>query len=543
MLQQTTQKTVPYWIIGLFFLLAINVGFLILFVRTPQGHRYTGIGLESTGDKLVYYSMLRQGMQGDLFMRNTQTSEPQRALLFSPHWWLIGGTAAMTRIPMEAAYHIYRIIFAALFVWILYRIVRELPMTPAYRIVTYASVLFGSGFGWFYMQLHPQDSNPIIHWMYYFQNTPADIYVTEMNTFTSFVQSPLFMLSYILLLACLYVLMRALRRPSHRTDVLLGVLSFLLIIIHPYDAMVLLGVICSFIVWRIVTARQQALIRTGLYAFGGSMLAYAYTWWSFQSEPALKGWLEQNITYSPRAGMYMWSLGIFFVLWLIGMYRVFAAREKDPWIVLMAIWSVLVWVLLYLPLPINRRLSNAWFVPIAIIGVYGLYAYLKNVRSFVMRSAIISIIIMCGLSGTLWRLIIYATYTPTLTEKYAYYLDPYIDTVLTTVNRSFTQRDVVLSNEPVISMLSGAYSPARIYVGHGHQTVNFLSKQQSAQWFFGTNSGPKAQADKEAFIRSSGITALIVYRPSLTTDVSWLASAVFLQRIYSNEAADVYRVL
>ncbi len=524
------------WYVGiiLLFLLATNAGYLSSWFRTPPSHRYTGIGLESLGDKLVYYSMIEQGREGMLFMKNRHTSEDQRALLFSPHWYLVGMTSQFLTISPVASYHLYRLLFTLIFLWLLYLFISKLYATERERYLAYATVLFASGLGWYFLELHPEIVRPDLHWMYTFQQHPVDIYVTEMNTFINTVQSPLFIVSYILLLLNIYMFINATLRSSTGITMLLFGTTLLAALIHPYDIIILSAVLGSWSVWYLARFKSwQPLWRLIPVALA-LLLSVSYWLWIFSHEPALVGWLKQNITVSPRLSMYLWGMGIFGPLWALGLWALYRSKEKNPWWVFVAIWSSINWLLIYLPFQTNRRFSTAWFIPLSLMGFYAIRYLLRRMRSFVFQSALLILFLILGFSGVLWRVVVYVTYTPSLGEKYGVYHDPYVADLLSFARKNFKPDDIMLASEGFISMTVGAFAPVRLYAGHGHQTANFLLKNQQAEWFFAPPQTSTALNRKEDFLRSARIDHIVLYKPALK-DYAWLLGARFLNVVFVNE--------
>jgi len=524
------------WYVGsiLLFLLATNAGYLSSWFRTPPSHRYTGIGLESVGDKLVYYSMIEQGREGMLFMKNRHTSEDQRALLFSPHWYLVGMTSQFLGISPVASYHMYRLLFILVFLWLLYLFILKLYATERERHLAYATVLFASGLGWYFLEHHPEIVRPDLHWMYTFQQHPVDIYVTEMNTFINTVQSPLFIVSYILLLLNINMFLNATLRSSTRTTMLLFGTTLLAALIHPYDIIILSAVLGSWSVWYLARFKSwQPLWRLIPVALA-LLLSVSYWLWIFSHEPALAGWLEQNITISPRLSMYLWGMGIFGPLWALGLWALYRSKEKNPWWVFVAIWSSINWLLIYLPFQTNRRFSTAWFIPLSLMGFYAIRYLLRRMKSFVLQSALLTCFLILGFSGVLWRVVVYVTYTPSLAEKYSVYHDPYVADLLSFAQKNFKPDDIMLASEGFITMTVGAFAPVRLYAGHGHQTANFLLKNQQAEWFFAPPQTPTALNRREDFLRSARIDHIVLYKPALK-DYAWLLGARFLNVVFVNE--------
>ena len=528
--------------ICLIFLVAVNMAFISLAIRTPADHTYIGMGHEAVADKFVYYAMILQGKEGHLFMQNPHTSEPQKGSLFSPQWLATGLLATALGGSVPIAYHVMRIILSLVFLWLLYLFVNKLFPQPAERLIATIGVLGATGWGWLYVVVHPWVASPAYHWLLSFNIKPVDLYVTEMLPFKALAQAPLFILSYILLLAIFYILLH----ENYRTKgwwLLGGALALLLVLVHPYDAIILLTVVGTWAVWKLLVDKSWPVMSTAVSIFIGVGGGLSYHAFSCFYEPALAGWLAQNITRSPPLMTYVWGLGALLPLWLLGLVCMLRQREKNPWLQFMGIWSVAILLIMYLPLNINRRFANAWFIPLAIVAAYGVVHLLRRIKkSYILQCVVVSMITIAVFGGTVYQVIQYAVWYPPADQKYSYYLDPYITDALAHIQQ-YSGSPTILANEEFMSLVVAAAAPVKVYVGHAHQTAHFFLKLEQQEWFFGANETPTAETRKEAFLHANGISYLFVYRPSLVTDASWVSTAPFLQPVYHSAIIDMYKVL
>jgi hypothetical protein len=133
-------------------------------------------------------------------------------------------------------------------------------------------------------------------------------------------------------------------------------------------------------------------------------------------------------------------------------------------------------------------------------------------------------------------------YQPNLSEKYNYYLDQYVLTSFSALKERAGHRDVLLANEPFLSMLVAAYVPTHLYVGHPDQTVNFAMKEQLAQWFFSEPVTEAALARRKEFLVTNNITSIMVYKPSLHVSYEWLDTLPGVERIHDSPMVRIFKV-
>ena len=154
-----TQRT-WYWIgfgaITLLTLLAANIFYWLAWQQTVPGYFYTGINLFAGLDKLVYFSMVEQGLQGHIMMKNLHTVESQLGLFWSPHWWLIGLTARWLSIGTVVAYHVWRLVLTIGLLVALHHFIKHIFLTARQRLVALCFSIFASGFGAYVMVFRPE---------------------------------------------------------------------------------------------------------------------------------------------------------------------------------------------------------------------------------------------------------------------------------------------------------------------------------------------------------------------------------------------------
>src|SRR3990167_7989515 len=105
-----SRRGIVYIGLSMIFLLLTNIASLNFKSHEKPGFTYTGANPYAAADKLVYLSMIEQGREGILFMKNLHTVDPQIGLLLSPHWYLIGQFGRLTAMNNLASYQTARIL-------------------------------------------------------------------------------------------------------------------------------------------------------------------------------------------------------------------------------------------------------------------------------------------------------------------------------------------------------------------------------------------------------------------------------------------------
>lgn len=537
---QRSKTRTSVLLLAILFLLVTNLVFIRLALQTPPHERYTGMGLEAVSDKLVYYAMIQQGYSGKLFMRNPHTTEPQADSLFSPQWFVIGQASKLFSVPVEISYHAARVILTVLFLWLIWLITARIFTNTFEQLLAYAAVLFSSGIGWLYYVAHPAIADTSINWLVRLRMVPADLYVTELAPMTAFMQSPLFMLSYILLLVVWYLLVEGMRIRSWWVDASLFGSGLFLTLLHPYDAVVacITGVSYAvFVLWR---SGDMRTVRRAAVLIGGVLGAVGYHFSVLVRETAVSGWLSQNLAFSPPVASYLWGIGILFPFALLGIIVFVKRNESRLWWILIFVWSLSVVISIYLPFNVNRRFANAWLVPIAFLASYGLVYLFGCIRPVLAKLFIGMSVALIAFSGTVYHLAQAALYVPSAAEHYAYYLNSPLQDALAYSASHSSSSSRILSNEEFIAMLFGAYSTATLYLGHPDQTIRYPLKKEQNEWLFGVTATDEAADRKRFFVRTAGIFYMVLYKPALKNSLEWLTPIAV--PVFENELIRIYKL-
>lgn len=541
MVSKNKQGIILYVFLSIFFIIAVNLYYVAAYSQTPTGRTFTGVNLFAGADKLIYYSMVEQGAEGSYMMKNIHTSEPQLGLFFSPHWWLIGQTGKLFGFGNIASYHLYRVLLTIAFLLVLYQLLKQLFKNPLERALGAAIVLFAGGWGWILSVLNP-DIITNSEKAYY--QMPVDVYVTEAFPFSNFGQAPLFLLSHTLLILIFYLFVRWRHSFDWTREVIVGLLSFLLILIHPYDIWIIAFVLGGWTAWRFWSNRQWLPIVKFL-CLGIFLLAAAtYLWLTLRFEPAASGWLAQNLVYSPALKNYLWGLGFILPLWLLGSWQVWKNYKYNAWWVLILIWSWIIWLLIYLPVSYNRRFANAWFIALALIAALGLKYLLKKISHFGWRIVALSVVFLLLFLNNFISLSSQLETLKDIRSDDKFYIKNDWKVAFEYLKQNSSLEDIILTNDisgsgnEILSLMVPAYTGRRVFIGHRHQTVDYLLKQQQVDQFW----APTVGDNKYDWLKNQSIDWLVI-RTNNTQDYSWLNSQTWLSQKFSADDLLIYRVL
>ncbi|MBI4090886.1 MAG: hypothetical protein HY422_02580 [Candidatus Komeilibacteria bacterium] len=544
MTERTPTRTnwTGYVLLGTIFLLLTNLGYLNFALRATPEYRYTGANQYAPADKLVYMSMIQQGREGILFMKNLHTTDSQRGLLLSPNWFIIGQTARILGVSNNFSYQLYRIVLTLVFLWFLAVVIQKICATSASALTAYAFVLFSGGLGWLYISKHAIIGS-MINGIQKFIFLPSDIYVTEGNTLLNFTQAPLFILSQLLMLLSAYLLVQYKDARSYWWDIVNAALVALLILMHPYDLPILAAVFASWAVWELWRTNSMRPMLKAAIVLAGGTLAMLYNVHIIASEPVIAEWLKQNLVYSPPLRNYLWGYGMLIPLWLLGAVQLWRDKRNNPLWMLLLIWSIVVWILLYLPLDLNRRFTNGFHIPLALIASVGflrIYSHLG--RSIVKKIGAGLLLWGTVLSSLVFFLFVNLYFAPNVYGYGYYYVTAEEQGVIDFLAKESSPGQGLLVSDEKLAFTLTSQLNRPVFRGHDHQTPHLLLKQQQVDWFFADQDTDTALERKRVFLSDARIAYVIVNAHRLITIPRWLDTASFLEKVFDSDKLRVYRV-
>lgn len=533
--------TKPHYLVvmlflALVFLVGTNFFYLAAAWVTPEGKQYSGLNLTASADKLVYYSMIQQGIQGSLMQKNIHTGEAQIGALISPHWWLIGQSAYWLGLGVVTAYQSWRVLLSLMLVALLLLWVTRLARTYEDRIWLWLFVLFGAGWGWVAALIWPtilgKNFDPLI-------SKSVDIYMGELSAFSNAQQSPLFILTHILLLAVFYLWARQRQEITWRSEGMSGALAALLIMVHPYDFWIVMTVPSIWSLWRWWrTNDRKYMFKLALF-WSWCLIAAGLVWTLVNQEVAIKGWSAQNLVYSPPIYNFLIAWGLLLPLAVVGSRAWWTKYRDNQWWSLLVIWTWTTWILIYLPLDYNRRLANAWLIPASLVAGLGAITLAKKIKNTYRRLLYWLAVIALITFGPWYSQVVYFGAIKYYLQDERFYLSARTRELLQQVQAQ-PRDSVVLPFDESLGLLIPAFSGRTVYIGHQHQTINYLQKRQQVDEFFSPNTG----MDKRNFLRSNKITLIVTHysRQYPPEYFSWLKQVDYATLVDETAAGAIYQV-
>jgi hypothetical protein len=429
-------------------------------------------------DCYSYLAKMWQGAEGAWLFHIAYTSEPHMGTLFFPFHLLLGKAAALVpggdlTTRMVWVYHVARWVFGLGLLLTVYRFLAAFTERVAVRRLAWLMVTFGGGLGWLLVAL--QQPN----WL---GSTPLDFILPEGFTFLVLYAFPHIALARTLLLLGILFLMKTwgLSDGACNTHSILAGLWWLLMgLVVPFYVLVAWAVTGA--AWVALCVRNQRVMWREAAAVGLAALVSSpvviYSAWVFglSGDPVYKAWSAQNLILSPHPLHYLAAYGVPLVLAAFALMGAWRSR-RPVWLALA--WVGVVPILVYLPFNLQRRLVEGVQVPLSLLAARGVSSF--GLQGFRLR--VVVSVLLVGLSLTNVLLVaescLWVRGLPS-----PIYRDAAEVAALDWLGERAAPDDVMLT-----AYETGNYLPARVrarvFLGHGPETVRFGEKKALVARFF-----------------------------------------------------------
>lgn len=370
---------------------------------------------------------------------------------------------------LAIAFQLFRITSSIILTLAIYRFIAEFIHAPKTRWLTLLVITFGGGLGWILVLLGQGKL---------FGTQPVEFYIPEGFSFLVHLLLPHVSLARAAILIGLVFLFRALHYQSWRDAAIAGLfwngvgllVTFYLAVIYA-----LLGA-WGLALW-IKTRhfpRNYALF-SGLAATSTAPL-FLYNTWIFSQHETFAQWSSQNELPSPSPLHYLLGYGVLAVFAWIG--AKWAWKKGQEKFSLLVSWVLIVPILVYLPINVQRRLAEAVFVPLVILAIVGLKLLTRHTNRYLWVRRLVLVAVL----PSMFLLWIGAIFTLTVPDYPAF--RPNAETKAMDWLANYAAPDT-----RILSTLdTGNYLPARTnlrpFLGHGPETLYSKQKSKLVERFY-----------------------------------------------------------
>ena len=519
-----------------------SVAYVFGLARSSPDRVFSGATF-AVEDMNSYFAKMREGASGEWLFHIVHTSEPHDGALFFVFHLLLGKFATLTGLPLEVMYHLARLVFGALLLVTLYRFIAVFSGSTAIRRVAFLLVAFGGGLGWVLM-LAAQPN-----WL---GSPPLDLILPEGFTFLVLYAMPHIALARTLMLLGLMALYEIpkskIRNP--KSAIQAGLCWTAMALIVPFYVLVVYAAVFGAFVAASGRSIDWHEVRRTVVACVIAAIVPIYALTVFTTSPVFAVWSSQNQITSPHPLHYLVAYGVVGGLALASLR--WAWRRGDRMWRRLVGWLIVIPPLLYLPFGLQRRLIEAWQIPVSILAAVTLA---RVVLPAVRRSRFVHWLTRFPryTSGGMQRwalsgLLLWATPTFGLllldqslrvaVRQAPMFRDGGEVAVLDWLSTRTTYADVVLSAYDTGNVVP-ARAAARVFVGHGPETIHLDEKLPLVKRFY---SAATDDAWREAFLREWGIDIVFVGPFERALGKADLRGKPYLILEYDTGGYQVYRV-
>jgi len=518
-------------------LLALTVTLLpYLLGRALQDEsRIFGGFVYNVEDGYSYLAKMRQGAGGSWLFTIAYTAESHPPRFFFAFHLLLGRLAALLpgddlTARLAWTYHAARLLFGLGLLLTVYGFLAACTANVRLRRLAFLLVTFGGGLGWLLIALGQPE------WL---GSYPLDLILPEGFTFLVLYLMPHIALARTLLLWGFLFLLWAWEgtAPAARTGWAAAAGAAWLgmgLIVPFYVAVAWAASGAAWVAWAI---RRRVLPwrEAGLAALAALLSApvVLYSVWVFTHDPVMAAWAAQNLILSPHPLHYLAAFGLPLLLALL------AAR--GAWREGGLSWAALAWVaavplLVYLPFNLQRRLVEGVQVPLSLLAARAVVVDLPRWRQTLSRWAAPALLALLMPTPLF---LVAANCQVLLSRPAPIYRDAAEIAALDWLSEQVEPGDVILS-----AYDTGNYVPARVgarvFVGHGPETVRSAEKRALAAHFF---DAAAEDAWRAGFLQTWGID-WVFWGPAERALGGWdPRGAPYLQPLYQQDGYVILRVV
>ncbi|NWF70971.1 MAG: hypothetical protein HXY40_17945 [Chloroflexi bacterium] len=496
--------------------------------------------LLGTEDGNSYLGKMRIGARGEWHFGIFYTSEQHNSapLLFLPYivpgqiiGLLIGRDHPALTEALLLTFHAMRIAFGVLMVLVMYRFIAEFVRAPGLRFTALLLATLGGGFGWLLLLLG---------------GLPPEWYIPEAFSFLIIYGLPHLALARAALLLGLLAVIWLVKGARHdwRLYTLAASCWLLVGLAVPFYLVIVYAILGAWglAAWQRARKFPTALFWRTVIPAAFTLPLFLYYMLTFTTNPVFAQWSAQNDLPSPSPLHYALAYSVLAPLAFFGA-RCFLKTRLAPRFevlttrMLLVGWVLLVPLLVYLPINVQRRMAEAVIMPLALLAAVGLRLLTRQRRSWLRARAMVAAVLLPSYALLLvGSLVSAAARTPPL------FLSAGEVAALRWLETRVNSEDVVLAAFNTCNRIAGRTN-ARAFAGHGPETLFLREKREDIARFFG---GALTLAQLQARYSSQFTLRPITYvfvgpdeRALMNGSGDWMAG---LTRVYAQDGYEIYTV-
>jgi hypothetical protein len=536
-LKSISQKEWIFIIITtLIVIILISIPYIYGLIIQPENTQYNPVHGFTSGDKEVYYSYIEQIKQGNFLLKDLYTSEPQTRLTFNIFWVSIGTFARIFNLSSPLSFFLFQIFLTPFLIISIYALLVLIWQSKTKRKIALLFTIFSSGLGTLliiFLKKTPEFSKPL------------DLTIAEAFTFTTILNSPHLIASLMLIILTFIFIYLAIENKNIKQSIIAGILALILFQFHPYHLPTIYGVSFGYLILYSFKNKQNIFknLKYFLIMIFISIPSIIYHLIILKIDPISIGKSYQNICYSPKFTITLMSYGLLLIGAVIYTWIFIRKKEIKNIKLFLMTWFTLQFILIYVPIQLQRRLTAGLHIPLAILTIL-LFFYLQNKFKYqiskkrINKYLFVFIIFIIFGGSNAFNIIRVSTEQNIDNWKILYYLkDKKIEAIEWLKNNANDQETILSGyiNGGLIPSISGR----TVLLGHGHETLDFYGKYHEMRFFFSINHN-----DKEIEYLNKYDINYIFYSDLEKKIGKWTPqNKEYLEKVFDNQEIQIYKVL
>ncbi len=500
---------------------------LVGLISQDNEHVFTHVVAGFYQDEFSYFAWIKQAVDGSYLFQILFTTEAHSAYVFHPVFLLLGIAQKVTTIPLAVLWYIARILSNLFLLYTLYVLIKHFITSMPTRIIAFTIIVVGGGLGWLFGYLS------------------ADILYTETTVFQSLRWPIIFSLSLALLILVFIHIVRFYENFKWTDSLIAGLLGAILVLIHPYDIFSYYLIPIVYLIALVATKRLQInkikFLKSVPWIFLPLIPAMYYLLLSGSS--FVYNHNSEILMLSGSPVEYVLGFGLILLLGLLGIF--YPRGEFENKKIFLIAWIVIGFLLLYVPIPFQRRLVMGLIIPLGMLSAIFLHwlwdkiMLLREVRISGFIKFFSTVCLLFIISGTN-LLVIKEDFRNVESKEFPFYVDRATYNSLKWFDTNVENDKVILSSYELGNIIPG-YTGNTVYVGHWAQTIDGVEKVEKVSKFF---SGSMSAEEQLEFLKKSRINYVYYgeYERVYSGNDFMADQENTYESIYSNEEVKIYKV-
>lgn len=516
------------------------------YLNSTAEKEYIGIHSQTSVDVLVYFSYIKQILDGKFLLYDNFTGETQNYGTFNLAWFLVGLLGKILHLKPSIAFHLARALLAPFLLISVYVFLSYVFEDKLRRRLGFIFISFASGLG---LYLFPfflagfYDPNNILRHVWW----PHDLSQPEISIFNTIYQSPHFILSWICMLWIFLLGLMAFEKRNSTYGIMAGIVGLIYFNFHPYFIPLIFGVLGIFGIYYFFRHHFIDYNLIGGFFIGACVASVSilYHFFLLKNSYVISTRAGQNVTLVFHLWPAIVGFGAQLPLAFFGIYCAYVRKEFNDKFVFFTIWLFVSFILLFAPIQFQSRYFQGMQFPLVIFITYSLGLFWQHLKSnpislkikfFINPYLIVMIFVLVFCMSNIFN--IFRDYYYCANRISLFYLNRDVLRGFDWIDQNLNKDKMVVAREYYAHLIPG-YTGQKVYFGHGHETLFYELKKIEVNSFF---SLVKNEEKKHSWLLDRNVSYIFDDMGDGTIEPLF-ESYPYLKKVFDAPRAKIYEVI